>query len=152
MPIGIKLNLFWIFFLEWKHEIFEQHCTSFPLIPFSPNNWPKSGCSSPLHFFILQRTLRLKIFYSYDVLFSCQPGFLSLSALLNSSAVLNSSESVHMKTWSPQSCHLSFVNWAKLSVVFISIACFSHLLPWAALQLSLKTQINHLSLILLSSH
>lgn len=95
MFVGMKLNFFEI--CSWNRNIKYLSTISFlfPLIPFS----------------LLQRTLHLKIFYSYNVLFSCQPGFLSLSALLSSFAFLNSSESLHMKTWCPQNCHLNRDLW-----------------------------------------
>lgn len=105
----------WIYFEIWSWNRSLKYLSSiiflFPLIPFSPNNLPKSWCNFPFCFFILQRTLHMKIFYSYNVLFSCRPGFLSLSALLSSYAFLNYSVSLHMKTWSPQSCHLNRDLW-----------------------------------------
>lgn len=83
----------WIHFEIWSWNTNMEYLSSiiflYPLIPFSPHNSPKSVCNFSFHSFILQRTLHLKIFYWYDALFSCQPGFLSLSALFNSFAFLN---------------------------------------------------------------
>lgn len=83
----------WIHFEIWSWNTNIKYLSSiiflFPLMPFSPHNLPKSVCNFSFHSFVLQRTLHLKIFYWYDALFSCQPGFLSLSALFNSFAFLN---------------------------------------------------------------
>lgn len=108
----------------------------FLLIIFSPNNLPKSVCSFPFHFFILQRTLHLKIFYSYDVLFSCQPGFLSLSALFNSFAFLSYSEFYVFENLI--SLKLRFKQGSLMSLVYESVYISS---IWKMCTLLFKSQM-----------